>query len=140
MRVMPLPRNNKLFVTEQLVDLGRDAVLDVQLYKFTSNEYRFFPVFFSANVCAEYKKNSFGIKDLLTRTSNQAPCNLKKGPYYVKNAIPDSSKLPPHLPRGQYKLEATAKYHSFCVYTVELYGKIKDKPVDWKNIPKHNWH
>ncbi|KAF2904290.1 hypothetical protein ILUMI_01883, partial [Ignelater luminosus] len=52
--------------------------LHVQLYKFMSNEYRFFPVFVSVNMCAEYRKNSFGVKDLLTRTSNHDPCHLKK--------------------------------------------------------------
>ncbi|KAF2893419.1 hypothetical protein ILUMI_12754, partial [Ignelater luminosus] len=51
---------------------------EVQLYKLSSNEYRFFPVTFTANGCAEYTKNSFGMRDLLTRTSNANPCNMKK--------------------------------------------------------------
>ncbi|KAF2890814.1 hypothetical protein ILUMI_15359, partial [Ignelater luminosus] len=52
--------------------------IDVQVYKMMSNEYRFFPVTFTMNTCSEYKKNSFGIKDMLTKYSNIDPCDLKR--------------------------------------------------------------
>ncbi|KAF2896451.1 hypothetical protein ILUMI_09725 [Ignelater luminosus] len=105
-----------------------------------SNEYRIFPVFVTVNVCAEYTKNSFGAKDILSKTNtNMKPCDMKKGFYYVYNLMPDFSKFPPHLPCGSYKIVTTVSYHSDRTYVLELYGKIKDKPVDWRKIPKKIW-
>ncbi|KAF2891490.1 hypothetical protein ILUMI_14683, partial [Ignelater luminosus] len=50
-----------------------------QVYKMMSNEYRIFPVFVSYNICAEYTRNSFGAKDLLSKiATNIKPCDLKK--------------------------------------------------------------
>ncbi|KAF2883641.1 hypothetical protein ILUMI_22513 [Ignelater luminosus] len=63
---------------ELLINMGRDLMTDVQLYKMMSNEYRFFPLTFKANACVEYRKNSFSLKDMLTGTSNLTPCNMKK--------------------------------------------------------------
>ncbi|KAF2886186.1 hypothetical protein ILUMI_19987, partial [Ignelater luminosus] len=51
--------------------------IDVQLYKMMSNEYRFFPVTFSMNECSEYKKNSFGMRDIFTRYSNIDLCDMR---------------------------------------------------------------
>ncbi|KAF2888417.1 hypothetical protein ILUMI_17756 [Ignelater luminosus] len=114
--------------------------MHIQVYKLTSNEYRFFPVTVSVNICAEYTKNTFSAKDVLSKLpTNLTPCNLKKDLYYLGNGRPDFSRFPPHLPRGAYKMVVNCTYHSNLLYTAEFYGQIKDKPVDWKNIPKHNW-
>ncbi|KAF2883642.1 hypothetical protein ILUMI_22514 [Ignelater luminosus] len=119
-----------------LIDMGRDLMIDVQVYKMMSNEYRFFPVTFTANACAEYIKNSFSFRDSLTRGSNLRPCNLKKGVYYIRNEIPDFSRYPPHLPTGSYKLVHQYLFRSMSCAQVDFYGRIVDKPIDWKNIPK----
>ncbi|KAF2889510.1 hypothetical protein ILUMI_16663, partial [Ignelater luminosus] len=52
--------------------------ISVQVYKMMSNEYRFFPITFKANTCAEYKKNSFSIRDMFSKSSNLEPCHLTK--------------------------------------------------------------
>lgn len=121
-----------------------------------SNEYRLFPVFFSANMCAEYNKNSFGFKDMAAKYSNIAACNVKKvyllasfeikeypfmlylfqGAYYIRNLEPDWSKFPPQAPRGSYKVTAQFSLHSHMYAQVDYYARIVDKPVDWKKIPK----
>ncbi|KAF2883643.1 hypothetical protein ILUMI_22515 [Ignelater luminosus] len=121
---------------ELLIDMGRNTILDIQLYKMMSNEYRFFPVTFRANFCVEYTKDSFGFRNMLARTSNVNPCNMKKGIYYIRNAIPDFSRYPPHLPTGSYKLVHEFLFGSSRWAQVDFYGRIVDKPIDWKNIPK----
>ncbi|KAF2904725.1 hypothetical protein ILUMI_01452 [Ignelater luminosus] len=104
-----------------------------------SNEYRFFPVTVKVNVCAEYTKNTSGLRDIMSKMSNFKPCDLEKGTYYIKNAMPDFSEFPPQMPRGQYKAVGTFTYRSYPFYVLEFYGKIKDKPIDWKKIPKRIW-
>ncbi|KAF2891554.1 hypothetical protein ILUMI_14619, partial [Ignelater luminosus] len=52
--------------------------MEVQMYKMMSNEYRFFPLTFKANTCAEYKRDSFDIKGMLSRSSNVDPCNFRR--------------------------------------------------------------
>ncbi|KAF2895722.1 hypothetical protein ILUMI_10454 [Ignelater luminosus] len=119
---------------DALVVTGAKLKLDLQVYKFTSNEYRFFPITVNVNACAEYARNTFGMKDLLSKTSNMNFCNLKKGFNYVKNAIPDFSKYPPHLPRGMYKIACTFKTDSRTSMQLDFYGAIKDKPDYWKRL------
>ncbi|KAF2904300.1 hypothetical protein ILUMI_01865, partial [Ignelater luminosus] len=90
---------------EYSYDPRNNSFIEVQLYKMMSNEYRFFPLTFKTSLCTEYKKNSFGMNDLLTRYSNVNLCDLRKGITYTMNKIiPDFSKFPPHLPVGSYKL------------------------------------
>ncbi|KAF2895876.1 hypothetical protein ILUMI_10299 [Ignelater luminosus] len=124
---------------QQFVDLQNDVLLDIQVYKFMSNEYRFFPITVRVNTCAEYIRNTFRIKEILPKVSNIKPCNMKRGFYYIRNGVPDFSKFPPQLPRGMYKMVWTCTYHSYLLYELEHYGKIVDKPIDWRKIPKHNW-
>ncbi|KAF2901138.1 hypothetical protein ILUMI_05048 [Ignelater luminosus] len=110
--------------------------MDVQVYKFSSNEYRFFPVTVSLNVCAEYFRNSCDVKTILARVSNMNLCNMKKGYYYIKDGLPDYSKFPPHIPRGLYKMSFEYKYYEKYYAKLDFYGEVKDKPIDWKKIPK----
>ncbi|KAF2904292.1 hypothetical protein ILUMI_01885 [Ignelater luminosus] len=123
----------------QIVDLRNDMIMDIQLYKMMSNEYRFFPVTVKVNACAEFTRNTFSVQDTVFKYSNIRPCNLKPDFYYIRNGMPDFSKCPPHMPRGSYKIVWTVTFHSYLIYVLEMYGKILDKPVDWKKIPKHNW-
>ncbi|KAF2886779.1 hypothetical protein ILUMI_19395 [Ignelater luminosus] len=121
---------------EYLFDLHNNLFADVQLYKMMSNEYRFFPVTFKASVCTEWKKNSFGAKDLLTRYSNLDVCNLRKGfPYTINKMILDTSRFPPHMPVGSYKLVTRFLVHSDFNCQVDLYIRFVDKPIDWKKLP-----
>ncbi|KAF2895033.1 hypothetical protein ILUMI_11141 [Ignelater luminosus] len=121
---------------EYLYDQHNNAFADVQLYKMMSNEYRFFPLTFKANTCAEYKKNSFGIKDLFTRYSNMDICDLRKGfPYTVNGMIPDASRFPPHIPIGSYKLVIRFLFHDDFMAQIDFYLRIIDKPVDWMKVP-----
>ncbi|KAF2886674.1 hypothetical protein ILUMI_19499 [Ignelater luminosus] len=117
-------------------DLRDKVFIDVQLYKMMSNEYRFFPVTFKESLCREYKKNSFGMKDLVTRYSNANPCDLRKNvPLTINKWIPDSSTFPPHLPVGSYKMVIRFLFHNEFVLQTDFYGRIIDKPIDWKNLP-----
>ncbi|KAF2901123.1 hypothetical protein ILUMI_05062, partial [Ignelater luminosus] len=111
--------------------------IDVQLYKMMSNEYRFFPVTVSVNACAEYLRNTFGARELVASHSNMQPCNVKPAIYRVYNGIPDMSRFPPHMPRGNYKAVVNFTHHGMLLVEMDLYGSIKDKPIDWKKIPKN---
>ncbi|KAF2895206.1 hypothetical protein ILUMI_10966 [Ignelater luminosus] len=121
-------------------DIGSNIIASVQAYKMASNEYRFFPVTFKANVCSEYNRNSFSMKDMLKKSSNLNPCDLKKGLYYVDMLALDYSKWPPHMPVGSYKLDIDMYVNLDVVIRVNIYGRILDKPIDWKNIPKRIWN
>ncbi|KAF2887815.1 hypothetical protein ILUMI_18360 [Ignelater luminosus] len=121
---------------EYLHDPRNNVIMEVQLYKMMSNEYRFFPLTFKANECAEYKKNSFGIKTMLSRSSNMDPCNLRGGFLYtVDKMIPDVSTFPPHLPLGSYKLVIRFLFHSDFQAQGDIYLRIVDKPIEWKKLP-----
>ncbi|KAF2886497.1 hypothetical protein ILUMI_19676 [Ignelater luminosus] len=80
---------------------------NVQVYKFLSNEFRYFPVTLSLNMCEEYKKNTFGLLDLFRTYSNVKvnSCPLPQGNYSMKNGKIDFSQFPPHIPKGTYKTE-----------------------------------
>ncbi|KAF2894624.1 hypothetical protein ILUMI_11548, partial [Ignelater luminosus] len=49
----------------------------VQAYKFVSNEYRLFPLYFQFNVCEELAKNGFGLRNMLL-CGNLRDCPIKK--------------------------------------------------------------
>ncbi|KAF2901218.1 hypothetical protein ILUMI_04969 [Ignelater luminosus] len=72
-------------------------------------------------------------------TAQQLQCPFLQGVFYIRNATPDFSKFPPHLPRGSYRMDCNYTYYSSLLFALEFYGKIKDKPIDWEKIPKHNW-
>ncbi|KAF2886778.1 hypothetical protein ILUMI_18281 [Ignelater luminosus] len=121
---------------EYLYHPRNNIFVDVQVYKMMSNEYRFFPVTFQANVCTEYKKNSFGIKDVFTRYSNLDACDLRKGiPYTVNKLIPDFSRFPPHIPLGSYKMVLRFLFHNDFQVQIDAYMRAVDKPIDWKKLP-----
>lgn len=50
-----------------------------------------------------------------------------QGYYYIHNGILDDSKLPPHIPRGSYKV--TLHLYSNNEFVAELYvvGEVVDK-------------
>ncbi|KAF2894356.1 hypothetical protein ILUMI_11817 [Ignelater luminosus] len=115
-----------------LVDVGRDATVTVQFYKFASNEYRFFPVAFDANACHEVAHNTFNLGVMLKNTSNITPCHMKKGLYYIRNlAFNDFSHLPPHFLRGQFKMDAEAHVSSASLFEIHFYVTVSDKPPKW---------
>ncbi|KAF2894625.1 hypothetical protein ILUMI_11549, partial [Ignelater luminosus] len=49
----------------------------VQAYKFASNEYRLFPLYFKVNVCEEFAKDGFGVRNMLL-CGNLGNCPIKK--------------------------------------------------------------
>ncbi|KAF2891458.1 hypothetical protein ILUMI_14715 [Ignelater luminosus] len=88
------------------------------------------------NLCSEYKKNSFGMKDILTKYSNIDPCDLKRGvPYAVNKMILDISRFPPHLPLGSYKVVLKYFFHTDFNGQMDFYMRLLDKPIDWMKIP-----
>ncbi|KAF2898752.1 hypothetical protein ILUMI_07422 [Ignelater luminosus] len=134
-------RTQRVFnaTVDQAINMGGDVLFDIQVYKLMSNEYRFFPLTITnANVCAEYNRNSFGLKDMFTKSSNVKPCDMKKGVYYARNQIPDESRFPPHMPRGSYKIVGQMKLHSYKFAEAIMYIRVVDKPIDWTKIPKTN--
>ncbi|KAF2894745.1 hypothetical protein ILUMI_11428 [Ignelater luminosus] len=120
---------------EPLLELKNNVFVDAQLYKFTSNEYRFFPVTVTLNACVEYSRNAFGLKDMLDKFSNLNLCKMVKKPYLLRNATLDASRFPPHMPRGSYKLVAQFLLHSIPYAEVNFYGRIVDKPLEWTKLP-----
>ncbi|KAF2900758.1 hypothetical protein ILUMI_05428, partial [Ignelater luminosus] len=74
-----------------------------QIYKFASNEYRYFPVELTYNLCHELKDDHFGIVESLRKSAEfKLECPFKKGFLSLKNGMIDFSKFPPHAPLGQY--------------------------------------
>ncbi|KAF2886464.1 hypothetical protein ILUMI_19709 [Ignelater luminosus] len=114
-----------------LVNLSTDITGTVQFYKFASNEYREFPMRVGANLCHEYAKNNFNIKELLKNTSNARNCPLPKGYYYVRYFVPDYSRFPPYIPRGRYKGVEKVYHKSEFIFEVHGYAAIVDKPLKW---------
>ncbi|KAF2901900.1 hypothetical protein ILUMI_04286, partial [Ignelater luminosus] len=51
--------------------------MSVQAYKFSSNEYRLFPMGFSFNYCDSLAKDEFGLRNLLL-CGNATDCPLRK--------------------------------------------------------------
>ncbi|KAF2895721.1 hypothetical protein ILUMI_10453 [Ignelater luminosus] len=134
---MPLyNRTQKVFQMffDSVISIGAEVKIDIQAYKFTNNEYRFFPITVSVNACVEHLRDTFGYRTMLAKTSNIDFCNLTKGFHYVKNAIPDFSKYPPHLPRGMYKIVVMLKGDCVNYMQLDFYGSLKDKPDTWKKL------
>ncbi|KAF2897084.1 hypothetical protein ILUMI_09091 [Ignelater luminosus] len=115
----------------------------IQVLKFmkNANEYRFFPITMDVDVCVVFKTNNFGIMEFLHDFSNIRTCYLKKvmflimtttvnlfqGFYYIHNGMLNDSKLPPNIPRGNYKVEI--QLHSNNEFVADLYvvGEVVDK-------------
>ncbi|KAF2886257.1 hypothetical protein ILUMI_19916 [Ignelater luminosus] len=114
-----------------LVNLSTDMTGVVQFYRFASNEYREFPMRVGANLCHEYAKNNFNVKELLKNRSNLIDCPLPKGYYYVRYLVPDYSRLPPYIPRGRYKAVGKVYHKSQFIAEANAYVAVVDKPLKW---------
>ncbi|KAF2890050.1 hypothetical protein ILUMI_16123, partial [Ignelater luminosus] len=88
-------------------DSGRNLKLDIQTYKFmkNANEYRFFPITLHLDLCEAFQTNYFDVMEFLRKYSNIPGCYLKKGSYSVHNGVFNMSRLPPHMPNGNYKVK-----------------------------------
>ncbi|KAF2899714.1 hypothetical protein ILUMI_06460 [Ignelater luminosus] len=106
-----------------LVDVGYDLEIIVQAYTFLSNEYREFPIRASLNFCKCLETNNFGMGDLV-QEGLFSGCPMKKETLTVYNWKPNSSKFPPHVPNGKYKLEMQAVYFSAEVFVMNAYGTV----------------
>ncbi|KAF2900862.1 hypothetical protein ILUMI_05321 [Ignelater luminosus] len=83
-----------------------------QYYKFASNEYRLYPIRFQVLMCDRYDQD-FGGFGSFTKCKNFKGCPYEKERNYtVCNYKPDSSKFPPLVPSGRYKIEAEGTYGS----------------------------
>ncbi|KAF2889391.1 hypothetical protein ILUMI_16782 [Ignelater luminosus] len=88
------------------------------------------------NACSEYRKNSFGMKDIFTRYSNMDLCDLRQGvPYAINKLVLDTSRFPPHLPLGSYKLVLKYFFLTDFQCQMDFYMRFVDKPIDWMKIP-----
>ncbi|KAF2896500.1 hypothetical protein ILUMI_09675 [Ignelater luminosus] len=87
-----------------LVDRSEELEMIVDVSKFLSNEYRFFPIHFEVNWCKAFEVNMAGFRNAL-KCGNFFGCPMEKNKtYHVCNWVPDESKYPPGIPTGQYRI------------------------------------
>ncbi|KAF2893250.1 hypothetical protein ILUMI_12925 [Ignelater luminosus] len=97
----------------------------VQAYRFASNEYREFPLRFGDTICRVLDADLAGGKKMLAKCGNMSGCTFfKDKTYHVCNAVPDESKLPPHIPSGRYMLEIEISYRSIQLFLAKAYVAI----------------
>ncbi|KAF2886498.1 hypothetical protein ILUMI_19677 [Ignelater luminosus] len=78
------------------------------------------------NACEELPKNIFGIYDMLKTYTNADRCPFKMGNYYIRHGVFNVSKLPPYLPRGQYKAEIKGYNNKDYVGEVNIIATVID--------------
>ncbi|KAF2897248.1 hypothetical protein ILUMI_08921 [Ignelater luminosus] len=99
-----------------------DAV--VQAYRFTSNEYRLFPLRFQMSVCGAIKTSAAGLQTL-THCGNFTGCPfLKDVPTRACNWSPDETRFPPFIPDGEYMLEIQMIFRNAELYVLRAYSSI----------------
>ncbi|KAK5642677.1 hypothetical protein RI129_008844, partial [Pyrocoelia pectoralis] len=91
---------NTFNITNCLTDNTCKFVL--QVMKFTSNEYRFFPVTYEERPCSYLFEPVFGFS-YKNYDNNITVCPIKKGTYYIRDVTFDQSKFPPFAPRGRFE-------------------------------------
>ncbi|KAF2882254.1 hypothetical protein ILUMI_23922 [Ignelater luminosus] len=102
------------------IDVG--ANLEV---RFASNEYRYFPLRLGDRICRALDADSGGLKQMIGKCGNISDCMFfKDRTYHVCNAVPDESKLPPHIPSGRYMLEIEVSYGSIKLFVAKIYFAI----------------
>ncbi|KAF2903661.1 hypothetical protein ILUMI_02502, partial [Ignelater luminosus] len=87
-----------------LVDIDEKFAVEVQAYKFLSNEYREFPIRLNVDFCGTLAVNDFGMHGVL-ECGNFTACPMRKGWYHVCNFKPDAKRFPPLIPEGSYMVE-----------------------------------
>ncbi|KAF2903424.1 hypothetical protein ILUMI_02764 [Ignelater luminosus] len=105
------------------VNFGNDVVFSAQAYKFSSNEYRLFPLQFNANICQCLKENTFGVQNLYN-CGNAPRCSMVKGNYTLCNWQPDYKQFPPYIPTGRYRLDLNFTYFDEMVVLVKWYFEV----------------
>ncbi|KAF2899180.1 hypothetical protein ILUMI_06993 [Ignelater luminosus] len=105
-------------------NFGSGVMVDVQGYKFSSNEYRSFPIVFTMNVCEGLKNNDFGLQNLYL-CGHPPVCPFKKGHFTICNWAPDYEKFPPYIPEGRYRMNMRMKYRNRMVTSLNFYMEIK---------------
>ncbi|KAK4875905.1 hypothetical protein RN001_012327 [Aquatica leii] len=117
-----------------------DAYVTIQGYKFLSNEYRFYPIYFQLEVCSSVKADVMGYGTY--KCGNFTQCPLKKNAiYHVCNWASDHSKLPPRIPDGQYMFELKTNFQKqpalSTTYYLTIFRPVKKKlpslPVPYPN-------
>ncbi|KAF2882360.1 hypothetical protein ILUMI_23817 [Ignelater luminosus] len=91
------------------INVGNNVAFSTQAYKFSSNEYRLFPLQFDANLCVCLKEDTFGLQNVYN-CGNAPRCPIVKGNYSMCNWQPDYNKFPPYMPTGRYRLDLNFTY------------------------------
>lgn len=110
-----------------------------QVYKFASNEYRLFPLRFQTLMCDLYNKDIIGLGSF-TKCRNYKGCPhekvlqtiifihptykafylLQERNYTICNFTPDTTRLPPLIPNGRYKVVLEGSYGSLELWSQYL--------------------
>ncbi|KAF2887107.1 hypothetical protein ILUMI_19066 [Ignelater luminosus] len=107
------------------IDVGSNLEAVIQLYKFSSNEYRLFPLRVGDKVCRAFDADVAGVKTCTRKCGNITQCLFSKDrTYHVCNVILDESKLPPHIPTGRYMAEVEVSYETIQLFVVKGYFAI----------------
>ncbi|KAF2897927.1 hypothetical protein ILUMI_08248 [Ignelater luminosus] len=112
------------FTLKMLTAFGNNLQMEIQGYKFASNEYRLFPITFAVNICATIAKNDFGLQNLYS-CGNFSRCPFKKGNFVICNWSPDYSKFPPFIPAGSYMMDYILTYFDQPVLQAQGYASVK---------------
>ncbi|KAF5299807.1 hypothetical protein FQR65_LT09328 [Abscondita terminalis] len=120
---------------------GTNLKFKLQTYKFVSQEYRYFPVFYEDNPCIALKLDKFG-SSMRNFNTNMLACPLKKyflfcnfykmnnkfwllqGHYYIHEAKLNQSRLPPYAPRGQFMFDVETYDDNILLMKAQIFVKV----------------
>ncbi|KAF5299805.1 hypothetical protein FQR65_LT09326 [Abscondita terminalis] len=114
--------------------IGTDMKFMLQTYKFVSQEYRYFPVFYEENPCVAVAIDKFG-SSMKNFDTNLKSCPIEKGYYYLKRGLLNESSFPPYAPRGRFMFEV--KFYDKNILLINASVFIKVAPTDPLEIVKH---
>ncbi|KAF5299806.1 hypothetical protein FQR65_LT09327 [Abscondita terminalis] len=103
--------------------IGTNMKFKFQTYKFASQEYRYFPVFYEDNPCIALKLDQFG-SSMRNFNTNVLACPFEIGHYYLHEANLNQSRLPPHAPRGQFMFDCETYDNNILLAKVQIFVKV----------------
>ncbi|KAK4878160.1 hypothetical protein RN001_010666 [Aquatica leii] len=103
--------------------VGNNMKFTLQTYKFASNDYRLFPLYYEENPCIALSLDIFGTS-MKHYDTNVKSCPLEKGYYYLRNARMRQSGFPPHVPRGRYMFDVQLYDENVLLTKAKIYIKV----------------
>ncbi|XP_045475079.1 uncharacterized protein LOC123680978 [Harmonia axyridis] len=119
------------FSIKMAIDIvDRKIMSKVSVDRLHGMEYKHSGTSLTSNLCENWQKNAFGMKDMISKYGNLDVCTLKKGvTYYVNDFIADSSNFPTFLPYGSYKIVIDIYYQNttitYPLFLIHWYAKVE---------------